>query len=110
MDYNRGKNLLKEQYIKHIHNCYDHYQVLINDDDEGDVPNQPDVDVLQIRSFGKVIIYWTNQESHGKESCETSHESVIEIPDVDLESKVGKQPDLCSFVKDHVKMAVWKPI
>ena len=31
-----GKNLIKEQYIKHIHNCYSHYQVLINDDGDDD--------------------------------------------------------------------------
>ena len=37
MDYKkRGKSLLKEHYIKHIHNCYSHYQVLINDDGDGD--------------------------------------------------------------------------
>ena len=40
----RGKNLLKEQYIKHIHNCYSHYQVLINDDD-GDGGTDADADI-----------------------------------------------------------------
>ena len=49
------------------------------DDDEGDVPSQPDVDVLQIRCFREAIIYRTNQESHGEESCDTPHEPVVEI-------------------------------
>ena len=65
-----------------------------NDEDNvDDETEEPNINVLEVRSLRKRRVDWREQGCKNKQACERSHEAVGEISNVDVEGEISNNPE-----------------